>query len=184
MLDLCGGQLRYNDILLAFGNLDPQLTEGCFFDISQSLDAHKLLVDLLSADGDAQTLFNGQGWALKNILQLQIRGLEDSALVREQKQFLFEDTNLGVLLPRLFGAKMPVRAVRSGVQVPQLRRFLRIIVEIVGFPALRASVETGCELLGLWFVDQIGHLLTGSLPKLDAVGLTDVIFDQIIVFTL
>ena len=130
---------------------------------------------LLSADGDAQTLLNGQSWALESILKLQIRGLEDTPLVCQQEHLLFEDTNLSGLLLGLFGAKTLARTVGSRIQVTQLGRLLRTMLEFAGGSALLASIEAGGKLLGLG-IDQIRDLVTRPLPKLDAT-VADVIFE-------
>ena len=142
------------------------------------MQSYKLLLNLLAADGHAQTLLNGQSWALKGILKLHIRGLEDLALVHQREHLLFEDTNLSGLLLGLFGANTLARAVGSRVQVTQLGRLLRKMLasfEFAGRPALLASIKAGSQLLGLG-VDQIRHLVTRPLPKLDAAR-ADVIFE-------
>lgn len=95
--------------------------------------------------------------------------------MRKQEHFPFEDTNLSGLLLGLFRAKTLARAVGSRVQVTQLRWLLRQKVELAGLTALLASIEAGSQLLRLG-ADQIGHLVTRPLPKLDA-ALRKVIFE-------
>lgn len=108
-------------------------------------------------------------------MKLQIRGLEDTALVHQQEHLLFEDTDLSGLLLCFFGAGTLARAVGSRIQVTQLGRLLRTKLEFAGRSALLASIKAGSQLLGLG-VDQIRHLVTRPLPKLDAT-MTDVIFE-------